>query len=141
MRVNVNIKTLSSRKPGVTPVPFELETAPQTVGELITETVKACVRDYNARVRRGENAQPVPLTRAQITDMASLGRVAFGINYGGKEQDEDKAVANALQSFEDGLFALFIGDTKAESPDEVITLNEGDTLTFVRLTMLSGRMW
>ena len=52
-----------------------------------------------------------------------------------------KAKENALQSFEDGLYRIFIGDNEIEGLNTAITLNEGDTLTFIKLTMLAGRMW
>lgn len=40
--------------------------------------------------------------------MASVGKIAFGINYGGQEQELDKAIQNALQAFEDGVYRVFL---------------------------------
>ena len=56
-------------------------------------------------------------------------------------QAADKAVDNALQSFEDGLYRVFLNDDELERLDEEIDVKENDTLTFIRLTMLAGRMW
>lgn len=140
MKVLVNIKQIGQRKQRVSPVPFELQGTPNTVGELITLTVKTCVSEYNRRVQSGES-DTKPLSSEQITDMAQVGKIAFGINYGGKQQDLQEAVANALQAFADGIYRVFLGDDELTSPDQQITVNEGDTLTFIRLTMLAGRMY
>lgn len=51
------------------------------------------------------------LSQAEMEDKAAAGKISFGVNY---------------------------GERKAE--DEVF-LTEGIELTFVRLTMLAGRMW
>lgn len=140
MKVKVNLKQIGQRKQRVAPVDFEYSVLPKTVRELIALTVEICVNAYNERVRRGEEGAE-PLNSQQITDMAEVGKIAFGINYGGKEQDLDKARENALQSFEDGLYRIFIGENELEGLDTPVALNEGDSLTFIKLTMLAGRMW
>lgn len=140
MNLKVNIKQIGQRKQKVAPVNFALAEVPGTVRELIGLTVEKCVNEYNERVRAGD-ANVKPLSESDIRDMADIGKIAFGINYGTKEQDLGKAVENALQSFEDGIYRVFLNDAELESLDEVINLSEGDSLTFIRLTMLSGRMW
>lgn len=140
MKVKVNLKQIGQRKQRVAPVDLEYSVLPKTVRELIALTVEICVNAYNERVRRGEEGAE-PLNSQQITDMAEVGKIAFGINYGGKEQDLDKARENALQSFEDGLYRIFIGENELEGLDTPVALNEGDSLTFIKLTMLAGRMW
>ena len=139
MDLFVNIKQLGEGKPPA-PVPFNIEGEPRTAGELIEAVVKVCVAEFNKRVRQGDTS-PRPLTKQQIKDMADVGKIAFGFVNSPKEQEEVKAAANALQSFEDGLFRLFLGDAELSSPDEVIELRDGDVLTFIRLTMLAGRMY
>ncbi|HBH94645.1 MAG TPA: hypothetical protein DDX91_02775 [Ruminococcaceae bacterium] len=140
MKVKVNLKQIGQRKQRVAPVDFEYSVLPKTVRELIALTAEICVNAYNERVRRGEEGAE-PLNSQQITDMAEVGKIAFGINYGGREQDLDKARENALQSFEDGLYRIFIGENELEGLDTPVALNEGDSLTFIKLTMLAGRMW
>ncbi|MBO7515659.1 MAG: hypothetical protein J6T47_08565 [Lachnospiraceae bacterium] len=122
------------------PVPFEIETVPTTVGELITATVRKCVEAYNERVRKGE-AGITPLTERQIRDMADVGRITFGICNSDREQDVREAVECALSAFRDGLFRLFVNEKEQTAENEAIDLREGDVLTFIRLTMLAGRMW
>lgn len=140
MILKINLKQIGERKQKIAPVDFEYEPVPETVRELIIQTVTRCVEDYNARVRAGEN-HTVPLSERQITDMADIGKIAFGITYGGKEQALDKAIDNALQAFEDGIYRVFLNETELEQLDGKICLGENDSLTFIRLTMLAGRMW
>lgn len=140
MKLQVEVKQLGARGRKVAPVPFEIEGIPATVGELIAATAKKCAEEYNERVRRGETVQS-PLSERQINDMAGVGRITFGICNGDREQDIPKAIDNALLAFRDGLFCMFINGKQETSADSVITLAEDDVLTFIRLTMLSGRMW
>ena len=44
-------------------------------------------------------------------------------------------------AFNDGLFRIFLNDNELSSLEEKIKLQENDKLTFIRLTMLSGRIW
>ncbi|WP_029231557.1 hypothetical protein [Butyrivibrio sp. VCB2006] len=154
MHILVNIKQIGKKKNKIDKMSFYLENKPQTVRDLITECVRTCVSDYNEQVKKGEVYKP--LSTEEIDDMASIGKIAFGINYGGKLADEKKAVKNALQSYEDGLFCIFVegkalgssGDIIEEEVsdkesvlDERVTIEENTEVTFIRLVMLSGRMW
>ncbi len=140
MVLQVNIRQIGDKGRGVAPVAFEYPFAPKTVGELIAETVKLCVSDFNRRVSSGEN-RVRPLTKEKLTDMASVGKIAFGLSYNDKEQPLEPAVKNALESFEDGLYRVFLNDNELERLEDKLDISENDTLTFIRLTMLSGRMW
>lgn len=140
MDIKVNIKQIGERRQKIAPVVFRYEHAPRTLRELITQTVDICVKAYNERVRAGENS-PAPLSESDVSDMATVGKIAFGINYGGKEQDARIAEENALQAFEDGLYRVFLDDAELERLDEETALSEDSSLTFIRLTMLAGRMW
>lgn len=140
MTLKVNLKQIGQRKQKIAPIDFEYPNAPRTLRELITSTVEICVNEYNERVRKGETGEK-PLSDAEISDMASVGKIAFGINYGGKEQDLSKAIENAVQSFEDGLYRVFLNDNELEKLDEELNLSKNDELTFIRLTMLAGRLW
>lgn len=139
MNIKVNIKQLGKKRATVETEGFRLETRPETVKDLIAASVHTCVEDYNARVRKGESASP--LSEEEILGMSQIGKIAFGINYGGKEANEEKAVKNALLAYEDGLFRIFLGENEAGALEDKIDLDENDEVTFIRLTMLSGRMW
>ncbi len=139
MKIKVNIKQLGKKKNKIAEVPFSLQNSPHTVAELIIESVRVCVGEYNSRVDKGGTT--APLLTENINDMSEIGKIAFGINYGGKRADETKAIENAFQSYEDGLYRIFIGDDEVGKLSDSINLNENDSVTFIRLTMLTGRMW
>ena len=124
------------RGKNLSPVNFPLDEAPHTVRELITLSVKTCVTEYNKRVENGEAVRP--LSKKEIDDMSYIGKIAFGINYGNKKQNVEKAIKNALISYEDGIFRIFQGDDELEGIDSPIVVNEGDEFTFIRLAMLAG---
>ena len=132
MLLYMNMRQLGKRRNTVDKVPFEYEAEPETLRELITETVKICVREYIERMDRGEAV----LTSDQIDDMAQIGKIAFGIVYGDKKPDVSKAVETAITGFEDGLFRVFLTEL-----DEKVIFAEGEEITFIRLTMLAGRIW
>lgn len=140
MLLRVDMKQPSLKGMRVEPIPFELDCVPETAGGLIAAAARKCAEEYNERVRRGETVTS-PLEERRIKDMASLGKIAFGITYSGKEQDVGKAAENALSAFEDGLFRMFINGSEITSAEQKLDLKENDTLTFIRLTMLTGRMW
>ena len=123
------------KKESLVPVPFVLDERPQTVRDLIEGLVKLGVKEYN---ERKDNGQILPyLTKEEIRDRASAGKVAFGVR-GGNDASEEEAVTNAIQSFEDGIYRVFAGEEEMTGLDEAIPWKEGLTFTFIRLTMLAG---
>ncbi len=140
MTICINIRQLGKKRNTINAVPFELPEQPNTTRDLIASVVKVCVAAYNERVRKGETAIR-PMTQENLSDMETVGKLAFGINYSGKQSDEASAVFNVLQSFEDGIYRIFHGQTELTALDEEICLSEKDELTFIRLTMLTGRIF
>ena len=70
-----------------------------------------------------------------------VGKIAFGIIYGEKNPNIQEAIDVAITAFQDGLFRVFINEEEICELDEAINISEEDTVTFIRLTMLAGRMW
>jgi len=106
---------------------------------LIEAVVRQEVESYNSR---GTENMLVPfLTEGEISAQSTVGKVSFGSLYSDRKADSEKAVATALQGFEDGLFRVLVGETEAVELDSPLEIREGDTLTFVRLTFLAGRLW
>lgn len=140
MNIKVNIKQLGKKRAAVEAEDFHIEGKPEDVRGLIAASVHTCVEDYNERVRKGED-NVKPISDEEISQMSQIGKIAFGINYGGKEADEEEALKNALLSYKDGLFRIFIGEEEAGGLDDKISLAENSEVTFIKLTMLSGRMW
>ncbi len=118
---------------------FVLEKTPETLRELIEESVKSCILAYKARGENGKN--PSPLTNEQFDSMKEIGKFAFGVHYNGNSIDEAKAIEAAIMAVYDGLVRVFKGKEEISSLDEKLEIAEGEVFTFIRLTMLSGRMW
>ena len=142
MEIKVNIRHMGKRKPQVAPVTYNLPLGTDgffTVRELITELTKLGVETYNEKLEQPELLKC--LTREEIDDKAQSGKVSFGAVYGEKKADLTHAVENAIQCFEDGIYRIFLNDKPLETLEETISVTEKDTFTFVRLTMLAGRLW
>ena len=135
MTIYVNIKQLGKRKSRVAATPFDLQTAPGNLRELIGMMVRSSVADFNRRIH--EKTEQV-LADKDLDFMSQMGRIGFGIPFGNREADPDAAVETAIQGFTDGLFRFFVGDTEIEDLDSPMNLRTGDTITMIRLTMLTG---
>ena len=83
----------------------------------------------------------MPLTSKEIEDRAAQGKISFGVNYGNKDADVSKATADALEAFSDGIVVIFADDRRLQRPEESIDITDIHNLTFIKLTMLAGRMW
>ena len=118
---------------------FSLPSTPQTFRELIELMVGVCVRGYMAR--RQETDALFPLTDDQWEAMSEVGKFAFGVHETDRLPHEDQAVKVALSAIEDGLVRVFRGTEELVDLHAPIILSQGEVLTFVRLTMLTGALW
>ncbi|MDO4340147.1 MAG: hypothetical protein Q4C91_18990 [Eubacteriales bacterium] len=139
MEIQVNLKSVGKKEKAVKPVIYEIQGHPSTVRELIFAVTDAGVREYN-RSRESSGLLSY-LTIEKMDARAQEGKISFGINHGESKADLSKARENALQCFEDGIYRIFLDGEALENPDETICIRKNSVLTFVRLTMLSGRMW
>lgn len=139
MELNVNVKSVSGKKNRITSIPVSYSRDEMTVRELIEETVQFCVSDYNKRKENGELLHA--LLPQEIDDKAAQGKISFGMVYGEKDADLKKATNDAVEAFADGVVAIFADERRLESLDEQLKLNEIQSLTFIKLAMLTGRMW
>ena len=139
MKVYVKIKSIGKRRPILENVPYELPEGISTLRQLIEAVARQEVEKYNSR---GLENMLIPfLTESEIAERSAVGKVGFGRIYSDRKADAGKAVETALQGFEDGLFRVLINRTEAPDLDGNIEINENDTLTFVRLAFLAGRLW
>ena len=140
MQVQVNVKHIGKRRDAIETRPYEID-AVHDIGELIDAFVTAEVARFNERATAGETALRY-LTNEEVADAATVGKVGFGVDYRGQVQSAAAAIANAHQCFTDGIYRIFVNGAELEGPlDTPVTLHENDEITFVRLTMLAGRMW
>lgn len=140
MNIKITIKQLGKKRSKISEKNFTLDNKPNTVRQLIEEAVHICVWEHNSRMENKDINQK-PLTNEQIIDMSEIGKIAFDINYNDKIADVEKAVLVAIQAFEDGLIRIFKGEDELTDINQKIDLKEDERLTFLRLTMLAGRMY
>ena len=139
MKIFVNVKQIGKRKNKIDKKKYEISEKITTVKELLTEFVMINVNEFNNGFT--ENDIVPYLTDEKINDLLDAGKISFGVDYNEQKQDLEKAIENALQSYEDGIYRVFVNDEEMGEIDCEINLKENDELTFVRLTMLAGRMW
>jgi hypothetical protein len=139
VKVYFNVKQAGARKNYISKKEFNLSTNPKTLRQLLAEIIKNEVEYFNAK-----NKQQMLLgylTSEEIETRLQAGRVSFGERYNQEDADYNKALETALLAYEDGIFRVFIGEKEAGMLDDSLELKEEDVLTFIRLTMLAGRMW
>ena len=139
IQIYVAMKHMGNIAKKVKERPFMLAAVPRTLRELIEEAVKSCIEAYKARANGAKS--PTPLTDEQFDGMRELGKFAFGVHYNENEIDEAKAIETAVEAVADGLVRVFKGNEEITELDSELEITDGDAFTFVRLTMLSGRMW
>ncbi len=139
IKIYVALKHAGNIAKKVKAYPFLLNKKPHTFRDLIEEAVKACIHSYKIRVNNSES--PSPFTDEEYDSMREIGKFAFGVNYNEKNIDEEKSISTAIDAVKDGLVRVFKGNDEIINLDAEIDISEGDVFTFVRLTMLSGRMW
>ncbi len=94
---------------------------------------------YNSRAA---GAQLIPLlTQQELDDRAEVGKVSFGTIYSDRKADIDRAVANAIQCWEDGLVRVFMNEEELTALDAPLKVEAQAVLTFLRLAFLSGSIW
>jgi hypothetical protein len=138
MRISVSAQSIGRRKTAVQPVKMELKSSPDTLRDLICLCVEACVERQH---RRLDAPEETVLSAEQMDALSQTGKIAFGVDYNGTPAKLDQAVENALQSYQDGLYRVFLNGREIKGLDAALSLTENDTLAFIRLTMLAGAPW
>ena len=137
MRIIINVKGLS-RKKVIYQEEVELKNKISTTKDLITELVKINVEKFNKKIDEKDILSI--MTNENIAKAARIGKIGDEV-HGDKKANLEKALNTAYLAFEDGLYCIFINDEQSEKLDDNLNLKDGDILTFIRLTMLAGRMW
>ena len=137
MKIIINVKGLS-RKKVIHQEEVELINKVSTTKDLITELVKINVEKFNKKIDDKDILSI--MTNEYIAEAARSGKIGDEV-HGDKKANLEKALDTAYLAFEDGLYCIFINDEQTEKLDDSLYLKDGDILTFIRLTMLAGRMW
>ena len=139
MNINIKLKSAGKRRPVLNDTPYELPENISTLRQLITEIVTQEVKKFN---ERGVDNMLIPfLTETEIADQAEVGKVGFGRLYNENKAVPEKSVETAIMGFTDGLFKVVVNETDVSELDAPLIIRENDTLTFIRLTFLAGRLW
>ena len=137
--ISVHVKSAATKRNRIQTITIPYDDGITDVKELVEATVAWCVSEYN---QRHENSELLTARSSeQIEDKASEGKISFGVNYGNKDADLTKATADASEAFSDGIVVIFADDRRLQALEESIDITKIKSLTFVRLTMLAGRMW
>lgn len=137
-------------------LPSEVSADKVTVAILLQALVAQQVADFNQAIATQQqqmqknaaahgalsSVAQTPLTTVAIDDyLRTTGKVGFGDKANLTPADLETATETALQAFTDGLFILFIDEQEVSQLNDIITVQEGSRLTFVRLTFLVGSFY
>lgn len=141
MQIQIQVKQPGRKQALINRQPIEIDNigATPTAAALIAAVVSQQVRLYNSKTAE-KNLLPF-LTHDDTAGQAATGKVGFGSIYSTNKADEAKAIANALQAFDDDMYAIFTGDEEIQTKEQHITLTEATVITFIRLTFLAGSYW
>ncbi|HEU4962833.1 MAG TPA: hypothetical protein VFV52_03100 [Bacilli bacterium] len=139
MKLYLSVKQAGKRKGYITNQELNLDPIPSTLRELITQIVRLQVEAYN---RKPTQDQLLPyLLPEDMDNLAETGKIGFEQRYNEQQADVHQAIETALLAYQDGLFRVFANEDELTDPDAPLELTEGTVLTFIRFTMLAGRMW
>ncbi|MDR1245846.1 MAG: hypothetical protein LBK57_02320, partial [Clostridiales Family XIII bacterium] len=79
--------------------------------KLIESLVRENVRAYNAKISDAPLFRY--LSQQEMEDGEHTGKIGFGNRVNEKDQDEEKAVQNALQCFSDGIYRILVNEDEA----------------------------
>ncbi|GHU10307.1 hypothetical protein FACS1894151_09560 [Spirochaetia bacterium] len=138
MQIYIRVKAAGKRRDVLEKIPFFIPDGINRAEALVTHIITENVRAYN---RKAVDAPLFKyLTEKELEAGENIGKIGFGDRKNEKQQDEEEAVKNAIECFKDGIYRILINETEAEAGRE-ISINENDTITFIRLVMLAGRRW
>lgn len=141
----VSGKALGSRRPLFAdwsiPIPPDNSDGDGDGGLTLRDLIERIVVEQVAlfRTRQQDRQFLRALTAAEINDAVDRGKVDLGgSEVPIQDVDEEQAIANAIQAFEDGIYLVVIDQQEQKDLDKQLFLNEESRITFIRLTMLSG---
>jgi hypothetical protein len=139
--ITVDARVLGKKKPLFTgwSVPIPREPGGDggfTLRDLITRIVRAETDAFRKRqeARRLERV----LSPAEIDAGEQRGKIDPGGRELKQAVDDDAAVGNALQAFEDGIYLVLIDGEEQRDLDRQIHLQDESRVTFLRLVLLAG---
>lgn len=144
MEIKVTVKQLGRKHPVLSEQLLEIDYYDNSISleQLLKLIVRQQVEAFNAKSFEKEDQDHTQIPFENYLNMLTdTGKVGFGSIYNEKRADLQKAQENAIQAFEDGMFAVFAGEIRLENLTQVIDLSPQPVFTFIRLTFLAGSYW
>lgn len=144
MEIKVSVKQLGKKYPILAEKKIEIDYHENTISveTLLKLLVKEQVEKFNNKSFELEDEDYTKEPQDNYLNiLTDTGKVGFNSIYNEKKADLDKAQKNAIQAFEDGIFAVFYNDEHLEQLVQIISLNTAHSFTFIRLTFLAGSYW
>ncbi|WP_433832447.1 hypothetical protein [Flavobacterium anhuiense] len=144
MNLSISVKQLGKKHPLLQEknIALALESPVITTQKLIESIVDHQVQLFRSASFEFEDEDKIHLPKEHyLPILTDTGKVGFGALYNHNQVDLAKAQENAIQAFEDGMYAVFYGDDQLETLTEQIDLSQNKNLTFIRLTFLAGSYW
>jgi hypothetical protein len=107
-----------------------------TLQDLLISVVRAEVETF--RGRQTESRLNQILTPDRISQGLDRGKITSGGSELAQAVDLQAAIDNAIQSFQDGFYYVFIDDEQQIELDKPVVLKTRSQLMFLRLTPLVG---
>lgn len=144
MEIKVTVKQLGKKHPVLSEQKIDIAYDDSNISleNLLKLIVQQQVEAFNTKSfeLEDEDYTKIP-TDNYLNILTDTGKVGFGSIYNLKKADVQKAQENAIQAFEDGMFAVFYNDEQLEDLTQTINLDLQHTFTFIRLTFLAGSYW
>ncbi|MFD1602496.1 hypothetical protein ACFSJW_21270 [Flavobacterium artemisiae] len=144
MNISISVKQLGKKHPLLQEknIALAIENPVITTQKLIESIVDHQVQLFRSASFEFEDEDKIHLPNEHyLPILTDTGKAGFGALYNHNQVDLAKAQENAIQAFEDGLYAVFYGDDQLETLTEQIDLSQNKNLTFIRLTFLAGSYW
>ncbi|SHE46665.1 hypothetical protein [Chryseobacterium sp. OV279] len=144
MEIKVTVKQLGRKHPVLSEQKLEImyDDSRISLDDLLQLIVQQQVEAFNAQSFELEDTDYTKIpSENYLNILTDTGKAGFGSIYNEKKANLQKAQENAIQAFEDGMFAVFYNDEQLENLSETIDLSLEHTFTFIRLTFLAGSYW
>ncbi|KFF22766.1 hypothetical protein [Chryseobacterium sp. JM1] len=144
MEIKVTVKQLGRKHPVLSEQKLEIKYGASRIvlEDLLKLIVQQQVEAFNAQSFELEDTDYAKMpSENYLNILTDTGKAGFGSIYNEKKANLQKAQENAVQAFEDGMFAVFYNDGQLENLSETIDLSLEHTFTFIRLTFLAGSYW
>lgn len=111
----------------------------KTLEDLITQLVTHNVNSFNKEIET--NKVLSFLSPSEIQNQSITGKIGFGEIENKTKANINSSIENVLQAFEDGIFVVFIDDDEVKTLKEPLAIKESSSITFIRMTFLTGTYW